>query len=328
MRAERTRRHRLLPALVLGLLALALPQAARALSDTFVSIGTGAADGVYYPIGRGLCRIVNLEREAHGLRCSVEATPGSVYNARMLADGQLEFAILQGDVLHGATRGAAAWTAGPMPPLRAVMPLHPEIVTLVADGRMGIAAPTDLAGRSVNAGHPGSGTRSSFEALAGPLGLGSGPGRPSELRTSALPDALCSGQIAAFSEVVGHPSGLVRTVRERCGAVLVPLAEPVIGRLIEAQPHLRRLMIPGALYGLTADVPSVGSHAVLVARADLGEDVVHLVTSRLLAAADELRTLHPTLRDLDLRALAKTELAAGPLHPGAERAYREHGLLP
>lgn len=328
MRPEQAPRHALAAVALAAFAVLGQPLAAEGLSDSFVSIGTGAADGVYYPIGRGLCRIVNRGQEADGLRCSVEATAGSVYNARMLDAGELEFAILQGDVLHGSYHGKVTWTPTAVRTLRAVLPLHAEIVTLVADGRLGVESRADLAGRPFNAGHPGSGSRSSFEALAaaGVLDL-SALGRLSELRSSALPDALCTGEIGAFLEVVGHPSGLVRNVRQRCGADLVPLDGPTVDQLVAGQPYLVQLAIPGELYGLAADVPSFGSHAVLVTRADVGEDVVHLLASRLLEAFDEVRTLHPSLTGISPEALATTALAA-PLHPGAERAYRERGLLP
>jgi TRAP-type uncharacterized transport system substrate-binding protein len=74
-------------------------------------------------------------------------------------------------------------------------------------------------------------------------------------------------------------------------------------------------------------VPSVGGQAALMARADVGEDVVHLVASLLLRRFDELRALHPTLAALERDALAAIELSA-PLHPGAARAWREAGLIP
>ncbi len=318
---------RLVLALLLSIAGLA-PLPAVALSDSFVSIGTGSPDGVYYPIGRGLCRIINQERRVHGLRCSVEATAGSLYNARMLADRQLEFAVLQGDVLFEARLGTGVFDGEPVDELRSVMPLHPEITTLVVDGQLDIRELADLLGQPVNAGHPGSGSRSSFDAMMAAFGLEPDAlGRRSELRSSALPDALCEGRIAGFVEVLGHPSSLVRTVQQRCGAKLVPLVAPAIERMVAERPYLRMLDIPGSDYGLGEDVPSFGSHAVLTTRADVGEDVVHLLTSQFLAQIDDVRSLHPTLRQLDEQVLSAMALGA-PLHPGAERAYRELGLLP
>ncbi len=319
--------RRLWPAALSAALALGSAGPALALTDSFVTIGTGDSDGVYYPIGRGLCRIVNREREEHGLRCSAEATPGSIYNVRMLAEGQLEFAILQGDVLYEAFAGSGLWTERPFTGLRSVMPLHPEIVTLVVDGTLRIEKPVDLLGRRVNGGHPGSGSRSSFETILDVFEVGDDDFEQiTELRGSALPDALCDGRIAAFVEVVGHPSGLVRNVRQRCGAQILPLAAPAIDRMLDELPYLQRLDIPGDLYGLPADIPGFGSHAMLATRAEVGEDVVYLLTRELLAQLDEIRTLHPTLREFDRSDLAAVNRAV-PLHPGAERAYREAGLL-
>lgn len=316
---------RRLPLVVLMFMAQG-PSAAS--SDLFLTFGTGSPGGIYYPIGRGLCRIVNRNREEHGLRCSVEATAGSLYNARMLDDKQLEFAILQGDVLYEARVGTGRWAAGSLGTLRSVMPLHPEIATLVIDGQLGIKQFGDLVSRPVNGGHPGSGSRSSYEAVVAAFDLGQeGLGRPSELRSSALPDALCDGRIAAFFEVLGHPSSLFLTARQQCGAQLLPLTGPVIERMVAERPYLLMLDIPGRYYGLVKDVPSFGSHAVLTTRADLADDVVYLLTRQLLANFDEVRSLHPTLPELSEDALSAMAMGA-PLHPGAERAYRELGLLP
>jgi TRAP transporter TAXI family solute receptor len=311
------------------LLLVGSPAPAQALSDSFVSIGTGSSSGVYYPIGRGLCRIVNRERELHGLRCSVEATAGSVYNARMLEADQLEFAILQGDVLFEAYNGIGAWADRPMTELRSIMPLHVEIATLVVDSQIKVANPAELLEMTVNGGHPGSGSRSSFDMLLHALGSDgpTGAGRILELRSSALEDALCNGRLVAFLEVVGHPSALIRSIRQRCGAQLLPLDGPVVQAVVAERPYLQMYDIPGALYGLPSDVRSFGSHAALVTRADVADDVVYVMTMELLANLEEVRALHPTLAELDPAALADAMLAA-PLHPGAERAYRELGLLP
>ena len=60
----------------------------------FVTIGTGGVTGVYYPAGGAICRLVNMDRKEHGIRCSVESTGGSVYNLN---------AIRQGDTLKSVT---------------------------------------------------------------------------------------------------------------------------------------------------------------------------------------------------------------------------------
>ena len=102
---------------------------------------------------------------------------------------------------------------------------------------------------------------------------------------------------------------------------------PAVQAVVAERPYLEMHDIPGNAYGLPDDVRSFGSHAALVTRADVADDVVYLMTKQLLERLDEVHDLHPTLAELDRETLTETVLAA-PLHPGAERAYRELGLLP
>src|SRR5271166_1670986 len=75
-----------------------LPGPARADAEVFASVGTGELNGVYYPVGKAICQIVNRDLSTHGVRCSPEATPGSVYNISAVQSGEVEFAIVQSDV--------------------------------------------------------------------------------------------------------------------------------------------------------------------------------------------------------------------------------------
>ncbi len=83
------------------------PAGARRARDlhAFASVGTGALNGVYYPVGGAICAIVNDHIRATGVRCSPETTPGSVYNLDALRSGELEFAIVQSDVAFDAYNG-------------------------------------------------------------------------------------------------------------------------------------------------------------------------------------------------------------------------------
>ena len=71
-------------------------------AEVFASVGTGELNGVYYPVGKAICQIVNRDLSTHGVRCSPEATPGSVYNVGGIQSGGLEFGIVQTDVHFAA----------------------------------------------------------------------------------------------------------------------------------------------------------------------------------------------------------------------------------
>jgi hypothetical protein len=98
----------LLVAMLTGV-AASSPAPARADDQVFASIGTGELNGIYYPVGKAICQIVNQDMRTHGVRCSPETTPGSVDNIGALQSGELEFAIVQSDVQFAAYKGEGAW---------------------------------------------------------------------------------------------------------------------------------------------------------------------------------------------------------------------------
>src|SRR6516164_7915934 len=109
-----------------------LPVPVLGADEVLVSIGTGELNGVYYPVGKAICAIVNQDIHTHGVRCSPETTPGSVYNIDALRSGELDFAIVQSDVQFAAYNGRGAWLGHRFADLRSVIPLYPELVTVLA----------------------------------------------------------------------------------------------------------------------------------------------------------------------------------------------------
>ena len=141
----------------------------------FVTIGTGGVTGVYYPAGGAICRLVNKDRDQHGIRCSVESTGGSVYNLNTIRSGELEFGVAQSDWQYHSYNGSSRFEdAGAYKDLRAMFSLHPEPFTVVAREGSGIEDFADLKGKRVNVGNPGSGQRATMEDRHGRHGLDHG----------------------------------------------------------------------------------------------------------------------------------------------------------
>src|SRR6516165_8364268 len=112
VRPSRLRRIRLVVAGLTTMLfgvAVVPPATARAGEEVFASVGTGELNGVYYPVGKAICEIVNRDLSIDGVRCSPETTPGSVYNIHAIQSGELEFGIVQADVNFNAYKGEGAW---------------------------------------------------------------------------------------------------------------------------------------------------------------------------------------------------------------------------
>lgn len=292
-----------------------------------VTLGSGGTTGIYYPVGRALCSVINKSRREHGVRCSEEATPGSVYNLERLAEGELDFALAQSDVQFAAYRGVSGWARKPFFALRSVLSLHPEVVTLLVRRDGPIGGITDLWGKRVNIGNPGSGTRASWDDLAAALEWTRDDlAEAAELRPDAAGYALCNGKLDANLLMYGHPSALVAAELARCEQRIVPVTGPAVDRLVAESPYYSKVIIMAGTYGIAADVQSFGGKATLVTTASQPEEVVYVMTKQILANVAELRTMHPALASLVPSEMVRDALTA-PIHPGAERAFREMGLL-
>jgi TRAP transporter TAXI family solute receptor len=305
----------------------ALPAPERAAAEVFASVGTGELNGIYYPVGKAICQIVNRDLSTHGVRCSPEATPGSVYNLTAIQSGELEFGIVQSDVQFAAYKGEDAWIGRPFIGLRSVMSLYPELVTVMARADSHIQDLAGLAGRRVNVGSRATGTRATWDAIEAELGWRNEERvHPVEMRADATTSALCSGAIDASMLIVGHPSPLVKTQQGACAINFVAINGPAIDKLLHDHLYYKRGAIPADLYGIAADVPTFGGRATLVTSASVDLRVVAVVAKAVLAHLADLRTLHPALARLRPRDMVNDGLTA-PLHAGAEQIYKELGLI-
>ncbi len=302
---------------------------ASAQDQTFIAIGTGGVTGVYYPTGGAICRLVNRDRADHGVRCGVESTGGSVFNINAIRGGELEFGVAQSDWQFHAFNGTSRFEEqGPFEELRAVFSVHPEPFTVVARADAGIASFEDLQGKRVNVGNPGSGQRGTMEVLMGAMGWTMDDfAVASELQAAEQSQALCDNNIDAMIYTVGHPSGSIQEATTACDSVLVTVANDAVDTLVEENSFYRTATIPGGMYrGNDEDVQTFGVGATFVTSADVPEEVVYTVVAAVFENLDQFRSLHPAFANLDAAAMANDSLSA-PLHPGAERYFREAGLI-
>jgi TRAP transporter TAXI family solute receptor len=317
-----------------GILAAAAALAATtatpaAAQQKFVTIGTGGVTGVYYAVGGAICRLVNKDRKKTGLRCSVESTGGSVFNVNTIKAGELDFGMAQSDVQFNSYKGEGNFkSAGPYGDLRAVFSVHPEPFTVVARKEIGAKSFTDLKGKRVNVGNPGSGTRASMEELLGALGWTMKDfSLASELKADEHGPALCDNKIDAFFYGVGHPSANIQDPTTTCGAKLVPLIGPAVDKLVAAHPYYAKVSIAGGIYANNPDpTPTYGVLATLVTSAKVPADVVYEITKAVFENFDEFKKLHPAFAHLDPKEMVKNGLSA-PLHEGAVRYYKEKGWM-
>jgi TRAP transporter TAXI family solute receptor len=316
------------PAAAAGALMMGVSLGASA-QETFVTIGTGGVTGVYYPAGGAICRLVNMDREEHGIRCSVESTGGSVYNLNAIRSGDLELGVVQSDTQYHSYNGTAMFSEdGADESLRAVMSLHPEPLTIVARADAGIESFEDLQGKRVNVGNPGSGQRATMEVLMEAMGWTmSDFSLAAELKASEMASALCDGNIDAFAYVVGHPSGAIQEATTACDAVLVDVSNDAVDQLVSENPYYSRATIPGGMYrGNPEDTQTFGVRATVVTDAEVSNEAVNAIVSAVFENFEDFQSLHPAFAVLKKEEMVSQSLSA-PLHDGAKQYYREAGLI-
>lgn len=298
---------------------------------TFVTIGTGGITGVYYPTGGAIAKIVNKKRKEYGIRATVESTGGSVFNVNAIMAGDLEFGVVQSDRQYQAIKGLAEWKdSGPQADLRAVFSIHPESVTLVATVDSGIKNITDLKGKRVNIGNPGSGQRqNSIDALTA-VGLNFESDLKAEgVKASEAPGLLQDGRLDAFFYTVGHPSGAFKEATAGATKVaFVSVSGPGIDKLIADKPYYAKSFIPVNLYPGSANkenVDSFGVKATFVTSAKVPENIVYAITKEVFDNFEDFKKLHPAYQVLTKQGML--DGMSAPIHPGAMKYYKEAGLM-
>ncbi len=298
-------------------------------AQQFITIGTGGVTGVYYPTGGAICRLVNKDRKEHGVRCSVESTGGSVYNTRTIRQGELDFGVVQSDVQSAAIEAVRAFEGDePYGDLRAVFSVHPEPLHVMVRSDAGISSVADMAGKSVNIGNPGSGTRVLADALMAANDIGPDDlGLAAELKSSEQSAALCDGKIDAAVWAAGLPNGSSMEATSTCDITILDLTTSNTDKVLAENSAYAAATIPGGMYpGNPDDIASWGPKATFVTDAGTSEEVVYVLVKAIFDNFDDFKKLHPAFGNLTEEQMIKDGLSA-PLHPGAEKYYKERGWM-
>ena len=305
-------------------------QAARSapITDSIV-IGTGSVTGGYFPAGGAVCLLVNQTRADHGLHCLVESTAGSSFNLTGVTEGTLALGVVQSDWQYHAYQGNAPIAGGArLEDLRAVFSLYAEPLSVVTRAQDRVDTFSDLRGKRFHPGVQGTSQRASVDALFAVLGWESDDYvEAPEVARGEEVAALCSGAVDAILITSGHPNGVVAQLTSGCEAKLVPIGPVVLDEVAAATPYFTAAVIPGGLYaGNLDDVASFGLGATIVTGAHVPEETVYQVVRSVFENLEAFAAQHPVLSTLSPAEMVNS-LSTAPLHPGAERYFRERGLL-
>ena len=301
--------------------ACAPPPAAAPRPRTVVRFTTGPPGGGFYPLGEGLARAYASSIPD----VTVQPLPsgGAVANAEAIQQGSADIGFAFSDVAYIAFGGGIDRGSRPYDRLRGVAVLQLTPLHFVVRAESGIRSITDLRGRRVSVGLPGTGTALTVQLVLKAFGLDRAQIVEENYAFDEAARRLVDGSLDAMFDTAIYPAHSVETATA-AGAHLLPLVGPSIDRLRRDYPFFRAAVIPRNTYpGITGAVRTIGVDSLLVCSRDLDESLVHDLTKGFFDALPSLSSSVDALRFMDLEQSPATPI---PLHAGAARFYREREL--
>ena len=286
-----------------------------------ITLATGGTSGTYYAVGGVLGTVVGPKLTLSDL--SVESTGASKANVNMITDGEAQMAILQSDVINYAHNGTntfegevednALWIAG----------IYNETVQILA--KPGIVNVSDLKGKTVCVGDVGSGTEVNAWQVLSAAGLTKDDINAVNGSFQDGVDQLKDGKIDAAFTVAGAPTTAIVDYATTNQLNLVSLSDSELAAIRSEYPFLVQDNLPAGTYtGQDKEIVCVAVQAALVASKDLSEDVVYEFTKTMFENQADLVAGHAKFGFLDPKVAC---VGTVPLHPGAEKYYKEIGVL-
>lgn len=291
----------------------------------FFRIGTGGTAGTYYPVGGMIANAVS----SGNIVSTAVASNGSVANVNAIVGGAAESGFVQADVAAWAYTGTGLWEGrGKVEELRSIANLYPESIHLVVRKGLGVKTVADLKGRKVSIDEPGSGTIINARAILGAYGLKDADIKAEFVKPNQAADKMKDGSIDAFFFTGGFPaSAITELATSGPGIELVAIDGASRDALRKQLPFFAEDEIPAGTYKDIGAVKTVAVGAQWVTSAKLSNDLVYEITKALWS--DKSRAALDA-GHAKSKAIAKATALNGlgaPLHAGAEKFYKEVGLL-
>ena len=308
-------------------------------SVSFLNIGTAAITGLYYPTGGLICKVLNSNTQNKDVKCSVQATTGSIYNINSMRKGYMDVGIVQYDWLYNAYFGKSSFQKfGAMQELRSLLNLHQEAFTVVVRGNSDMHTFNDIQGHKVNIGAPGTGILGTMMSVLEVKGWDKDTAflLASDLKSSEEAEALCDHKIDVMTDTIGHPNGALQEASSACrldnSIRILPLTQETIGNIVKRFPYYISTTIPCSVYQITPadnkceDIPTIGIQAMLATTSALDDHVAYTLVKSVFENISSLQSMHHLFANLTPESMVPNKPDI-PIHPGALKYFKEQGLL-
>lgn len=313
---------RSLSVLLVLVLVIGMAAATAHAQTRFLSLSTGGPGGVYFPLGGAMADL--LSRHMPDIIVTAEATAASVENSRLVGYGFSDMGMVLGSVAYAAHHGQEPFNE-PLDVV-ALFQLYPAPQHLVTLKESGITSVNDLRGRRVSTEAPGSGAETIALAILDAFGIDVDRDfTRARLSQNESADALMDRVVDAVFLNFAYPAAAVEQMAQVRDIDLVALEPDMLEKIIEAHPYFVRSVIPAGTYrGVDRDVLALGDSNVIIAHSSMPDDLAYQVVKTVYENAEQLHAVHPVALQLVPENGIHSPI---PLHPGAERYFREVGVL-
>jgi uncharacterized protein len=308
------------PAGIFVLLALSVLLSACGDKKVFLNLATGGTSGTYFPLGGAMAEVIN--KNVGGANATAVSTGASVANVNMMGTNEVQMAFIQNDIAYYAYNGQEMFKDKKQANLRAVAALYNETIQIVTLASSGVKSLADIKGKRVAVGAAGSGTEVNARQILETVGIGYNDIKVQYLSFGEAANGLRDGNTDVAFNTAGAPTAAIRDIAAQKDIVIVPVPSDVAGKLIAKYPFYAPQTIAKDTYNKqTADVATVTVKSILVANADLDAAFVYKATKAIFTNLDRLAQAHA--KGKDITKATAVEALPIPLHPGAEKFFKE-----
>lgn len=299
----------------------------------FFGIATGGTGGTYFPVGGAIASIISnfADYETPSGKIDVVATAqtsgASVANCNLISKKEIESGFAQNNVVYWAYTGTESFKdQTPIKNLRVIMSLYPETIQIVALKKSGIKTVFDLKGKKVAVGDKGSGTEIDARTILNIHGITYDDIEEQYMSFAEAADALKDERIDALFTTAGIPTSSIVELATTKDITLVEITPDKIQELVQKVPYYSPFTIPKETYkGMDKDVQTVTCLAQWVCDESLDTDLIYHIVKAVFDHKADLEKVHAKGKDITPENAIKG--VAIPFHPGAEKYFKEIGLI-
>ena len=292
-----------------------------------INIATATTGGVYYPLGNAMAKL--FSDKIPGIKVSAQATAGTPQHVLIMQKKEAEVAFAQNGVAYYAYNGKEMFKDKPTKFLRGITNLYPNVMHIVVNANSNITSIKQFAGKKFVPGAIGSATEINSKEILGLYGLDYKDKKNVKgeyLGYSEAAEALKDGRVDGILIAGGLPTSAVMDAASSVKIKILSLEPDMIKKLQETMPWYYEITIPKGTYmGQNEDVRTVAVANLLICREDLKNDLVYSMTKTLHESQKDLVAAHSAAKAMKLETALKGMTV--PLHPGAEKYYKEKGII-